>query len=264
MVVYALATALSFAGFLRAGYGPEAIAGSTIVGAIWLWSAFRLRGALWRFEDPLGLVPPGIIAAMVCVPFIALTLRKDPAFAQHLVATFLGTLLLVVVTPSALASLGVRAWPSPLLSLAGLMGAASLGLWQGWPARVGLAVYGLWLASVVKERGLSWALRLAWLLVGVGLVAMAVGLVPNVRPAVIGALHFLVLAPVLLSLAPRLWPAFSRLAVTPLLLAVVLLSGPLVLQALGVGAHTLEASALGGLLVLAWWLVASLWPRSSR
>lgn len=257
---YALATALAFFGFLRAGYGPEAIVGSTIVGGSWLTSAFRLRAAVRRFDDPLALVPPGIVAAMVCVPFIALTLRKDPALAQQLVATFLGALLLVVVTPSALASLGVRAWPTPLMTVAGLAGAAALGVWPSAIARVGLALYALWLASVARQRALGWAVRLSWLLVGLGLLAMAIGLVPNARPAVIGAIHFLVLGPVLLSLAPRRWPVVSRLAAPPLLLALGLHSGALLLQAFEAAPWSFVAAALGGVLAFAWWAVAALWP----
>lgn len=259
-LVYGLATALAFAGFLRAGYGPEAIVGSTVVGVSWLASAVRLRGLLKKLDEPLALVPPGIVAAMVCVPFIALTLRREPALAQQLVATFLGALLLVVVTPSALASLGVRAWPTPLLTACGLLGAAALGVWPSVVARVGLGVYALWLASVAKERALAWPLRLAWLLVGVGLLAMAAGLVPNARPAVIGAIHFLVLGPVLLSLAPRAFPVVSRLAAPPLLVALALHSGALVLQAFEAAPWTFSAAALGGLLAFAWWAVASLWP----
>ncbi|MBL8921398.1 MAG: hypothetical protein JNJ54_21240 [Myxococcaceae bacterium] len=259
-LAYALATTLAFAGFLRAGYGPEAIVGSTIVGASWLASAFRLRAAVRRFDDPLALVPPGIVAAMACVPFIALTLRRDPALAQQLVATFLGALLLVVVTPSALASLGVRAWPTPLLTVAGLAGAAALGVWPSPVARLGLALYALWLASAARERSLGWSIRLSWLLVGLGLLAMAAGVVPNARPAVIGAIHFLVLGPVLLSLAPRRWPIVTRLATPPLLVALSLHSGALVLQAFEAAPWSLAAAALGGLLAVAWWAIAALWP----
>lgn len=263
LAVYAGATALAFVGFLRAGYGPEAIAGSTVVGAIWLVSAFELRGFVRRLDAPLALVPPGIVAAMACVPVIALTLRRDPAFAQQAVATFLSALLLVVVTPSALAAVGARAWPSPLLTLAGLSGAASLGLLPSPATKVGLAVYGLWLASVVRERALSWPLRLSWSAVGVGLVALALEVVPNQRSAVIGALHFLVLGPVLLSLLPRLWPAAPVGLEVAMLLAAALLSAPLVAQAVGVVQGTLALSAVGGSLVLVGWVVVLLRPEPS-
>ncbi|MBE2250128.1 MAG: hypothetical protein IAE78_11310 [Myxococcus sp.] len=254
MTVYALATALAVVGFLRAGYGPEAIVGSTVVGGLWLWSAFRLRRFVLRLDAPLALVPPGIVAAMACVPFIALTLRKDPVFAHQLVATFLSTLLLVVITPSALAAIGARAWASPALAVAGLLGTASLGVWSAPASRLGLAVYGLWLASVALQRSLAPVLRAAWGAVGLGLLSMAVELVPNQRPAVLGALHFLVLGPVLLSLLPTLWRAPPRWAQWVLLGFVALAAAPLVAQSLGVYASTLQLSALGGALVLGWWL----------
>lgn len=254
--VYAAATALACFGFLRAGYGIEAIIGSTVVGALWLHGAFRLRHRVLRLDDPLALVPFGIVAAMACVPFIALTLRRDPLFAQHLVATFLSALLLVVVAPSALAAIGARAWPSPLLTVAGLSSAAALGAWPSVPTRLGLAVYALFLLSVLRERSLPLVLRASWAAVGAGLLAMALALIPNVRPAVLGALHFLVLGPVLLSLTRRHWSLASPFAVTAGFVAIGLLTVPLVLQAFDVTRWTMEVSALGGTLVLAWWFVA--------
>lgn len=254
LVAYGVATALAVVGFLRAGYGPEAIVGSTVVGAIWLSSAFQLRGLMRRLDEPLALVPPGIVAAMACVPFIALTLRKDPVFAQHLVATFLGTLLLVVVTPSALSAIGARAFASPVATLAGLSGALALGVWPNVVTRVGLAGYGLWLASVALQRSVAWPLRAAWGLVGAGLMAMAAGLLPNVRPSVVGALHFLVLGPVLLSLLPMLWPSPPRALEVLLLAAAGLVSAPLVAQAVGLFEWTMQASAVGGALVFLGWL----------
>lgn len=255
MVVYGAATALAVFGFLRAGYGVEAIIGSTVVGALWLHGAFGLRHRVLRLDDPLALVPFGIVAAMACVPFIALTLRRDPPFAQHLVATFLSALLLVVVAPSALAAIGARAWPAPVLTIAGLASAAALGVWPSTLTRLGLAVYALFFLSVWRERSVPLVLRASWATVGAGLLAMALGLVPNVRAAVLGALHFLVLGPVLLSLTRERWSS-SPFAVTAGFVAVGLLTLPLVLQALDVTRWTMEVSALGGTLVLAWWFVA--------
>lgn len=256
MVVYAAATVLATFGFLRAGYGVDAIIGSTIVGALWLHGAFRLRHRVLRLDDPLALVPFGIVAAMTCVPFIAFTLRRDPPLAQHLVATFLSALLLVVVAPSALSAIGARAWPSPVLTVAGLASAAALGVWPSAPARLGLAVYALFFLSVVRERAVPMVLRVSWAGVGAGLLAMALGLIPNVRPAVLGALHFLVLGPVLLSLTRQRWSLASPFALAAGFVAVGLLTAPLVLQALDVTRWTMEVSALGGTLVLAWWFVA--------
>lgn len=257
LVAYAVATLVAVIGFLRAGYGPEAIAGSTVVGAIWLTCAFRLRGAMRQRSNPLALVPPALVGAMACVPLIALNVRRDPAYAQEAVATFLAVLLLVAVTPSALAAIGVRAWFTPVLTLSGLMGAASLGLAPSMPMRAGLTVYAAWLTSVAFSRTLDWTLRLSWGLVGAGLLAMSFKLVPNVRPSVIGALHLLILGPVLLSLSRRVWPKRSALAEAVLLAGVALLSGPLVAQAFGVVEHTMRLSAVGGTVVAAWWTWAA-------
>lgn len=261
LTVYGVATVVAFFGFLRAGYGPEAIAGSTVVGAMWLWSAFRLRAFVLKRHHPLALVPPALLAAMLCVPLIALNVRRQPEVAHGAVATFLSTLLLVAVTPSALAALGVRAWFTPLLTLCGLAGAASLGVVPSPVTSAGLALYAAWLCSLALQRALRWTLRLSWGLVGTGLLAMSLGLVPNVRPAVIGSLHLLVLGPVLLSLAHVAWPTRSARAEAVLLVAVALLSGPLLAQALGVSAWTMQLSALGGTGVVGWWTWASLRAR---
>lgn len=252
--LYAGATVVAFVGFLRAGYGPEAIAGSTVVGGVWLWSAWGIRDRVLRPEDPLALVPPGVLAAMAAVPFIALNLRSDPPLAQGLIATFLAVLLLAVIAPSALAAVGVRAIASPLLAVAALLGALSLGVWPTAAARGGLALYGAWLVTVVRHDRLPVHLRWAWALVGLGLMAMAAGLLPNSRPVVIGAIHFMVLSPLLGTLARGWLPRpVPESAWWILHLLVALLAGPLVMQGLGGGVWTLTASAAGGVGVAMWW-----------
>lgn len=256
-VAYALATAVAFFGFLRAGYGPEAIVGSTIVGAVWLGWAWQLRGRLGRWTDPLGVVPLGIIASLSCVPPIALTLRRDPTLARNFVATFLTALLLAVIVPAALAAAGRRVPGWPLALVAALGGSLALGVWPRAPAWALLAVYavGLLIAGV---RSGPWHLRCAWAGVAIGLGAMAIGLLPNVRPIAIGSIHFVVLAPVLGSLAPG-W-----LRTTPpdwawwlYLVFVGVLSGSLVLQGLGLGPLWLTVSAVGGSLIAAWWITVA-------
>lgn len=258
LAVYAAATALAFVGFLRAGYGIEAIVGSTVAGIVWLATGWRLRGRVAAWSDPLAPVLPGIVGAMACVPFVAMTLRSDPATAQALVATFLGALLLAVMVPSAFAARGVAVPGAPLLTLAALLGACSLGIWPAWPARIGLAGYGLWLVTAFGRRSLPLHLRLVWGLVGVGLVGMAAGLLPNVRPVVIGAIHFLVLSPVLGSLAAARLPRplapgawwFNHAFVA-------LLAAPLAAQGFGAGAWTMTLSAIGGTGVVLWWSYAA-------
>lgn len=263
--LYALSTALSFFGFLRVGYGPEAIAGSTVVGAVWLVSGWGLRHRMATLFDPLGAMLLGVVAAEACVPPIAIFLRRDPALAHGFVATFLALLLFGVMVPSALAARGVRL-PWPGLLLTGLLGAAALGVWPSTIARAGLAGYGLLLLSGAVQRGLPLHLRLAWSAVALGLLATALGLLPNARPVVIGAIHFTLLSPVLISLVVG-WLDDDQPQALYLLYhgCVALLGGPLAAQGVGAGAWTLWASALGGTGVLLWWTVIlfrRLWSRA--
>lgn len=261
LAIYSLATVIAVMGFLRAGYGVEAIAGSTVIGVIWLISAFRLRGRMRAFDDPLALVPPAIVAAMLCVPLIARNVRTDPEYAQRVVATFLGVLLLGAVMPSALAAIGARTRWTPLLTIASLFGAGALGLFPTDWSRLGLTVLGGWLVSVGLQRSLSWTLRVAWSVVGLGLIALSFKLVPNERPSIIGAIHLLVLGPVLLSLSREVWAPRAPLLEALLLGFVALLSGPLVLQAFGVMERTMLASAVGGTGVLVLWAASAFWPK---
>ncbi len=259
VAVYALAVGVALFGFLRAGYGPEAIVGSAVVGAIWLLSAWAQRARLREPGDPLAAVLPGVILAEACIPPIAIFLRRDPVLAFEFVATFLALLLLAVVIPSALAARRLSA-PWPALVVAALLGAASLGIWRALPARLGLAVYAGLVANAVLRRQLAGHLRVLWLVLAAGLLAMAVGAVPNNRAVVIGAIHFTILGPVLASLAvdwlgrpPPTWVWWIGHG------CVGALTAPLVVQGLGVGAWTYLASACGGTAVLLWWTLVLVW-----
>ncbi|MCA9737793.1 MAG: hypothetical protein R3E98_19395 [Gemmatimonadota bacterium] len=259
-VLYAVATSVAVVGFLRAGYGPEAIAGSTVVGAVWLTSAARLRARTWAARDLLAPVLPAVVAALACVPMIALRLDSDPATAYAFVATFLAILLLGVAVPSALLAQGATVRHAPAWGVTALLGAAALGAWPAAPARAALLAYGLGLAAAARTAsGEAW-LRAAWFLVAAGLSGMALGVLPDTHPVVIGAIHFLVLGPVLggLALSGRGVPG-SR-GGWLYLGAVGVLTLPLVLQGLGAGAWTRTVSAWGGTLVLASWTAMLLVP----
>ncbi|MCB9610488.1 MAG: hypothetical protein H6716_28120 [Polyangiaceae bacterium] len=246
--VYAGFVILATLGFLRAGYAPEAIVGSTVVGGIWLWSAWATRERLSQWTDPLGGLLPGMILALACVPFVARFTRVEPALAQQWVATFLSALLLLVVLPTALGVLRVRRlWP--LLLATGVLGSLGLGVWPHPVALVGLAVFGILLLPWRFE-GVPLHLRVVWSALGLGVVGMAVGVLPNVRPVVLGAIHFAALSVALPSMAgllrlnpdsPLWWLHHG---------AVVLLCAPLVAQAFAAGAWTWEVSAIGGTGVL--------------
>lgn len=256
LAVYAVATALSTVGFLQAGYGPLAIAGSTVVGAVWLLSAWHTRGRMRDPWDPLGGTLTGVLLAEACIPPIALWLRRDPAFAQGMVATFLGTLLLCVILPSALSARGVRL-PWPALCTAGALSAAALGVWPAPLARGGLLLLGALLGAGTLRAG-HWPLHLRalWLGLSLGLALLGLEVLPNNRPVAIAAVHYSILGPVLCSMSPRALSLRLPDGAWWLLHAcTVLMAGALVAQGLGAGAWTLRAAAIGGLGVALWWVV---------
>jgi len=252
-VLYAIATALAFVGFLYAGYGIAAIAGSTVVAALWLSSAWSLRQRMADASDPLGSVLPGVVAAEACIPPIALLLRREPDLARAFVTAFLTVLLLAVVAPSALSALRVRlSWLA--LFAGAVLGAAALSVWPEPFARAGLVGYSLLAGAGVYRARPPIHLVTVWLAFSAGLIFLAIGLLPNAHPVVIGAIHFLVLSPILGSLAPAwLQQQPSDAAWWIYHGAVALLAGPLVAQGVGAGPWTAIASAVGGTLVLLWW-----------
>lgn len=257
MVFYAVSTAVATAGFVVGGYGPVAIAGSTAVSVVWLWSLGPLRTHMKRWRDPLGAVPLGLLLSLACVPPVAIHLRTDPDLAHAFVSTFLSGLLFVVVVPSVLAGARVSAGPWPGLLLTGALGALALGVSPTWPARLGLAGFAALLTAPVASKTLPLHTRASWLGVVVGIVALALGLLPNTRPVALGAVHFLILGPVMAVLAPR------ALQVDPPAWAWWLghalwgsMSAALVAQAFVSGAWTWTAAALGGTGTLLWWAAA--------
>lgn len=264
--LYAASTAAAFGGFALAGYGPVAIAASTVIAAIWLYSVAPLVRRMARVHDPLGAVPLGLVASLACVPPIALNLRSDPALAAGFVSTFLSGLLFVVIIPSTLAARRISPGPWPLLLVSGGLGAAALGVAPSLPARAGLVVYAGLLLVPAFARRLAPHARYAWLPVTAGLLAMAVELLPNTRPVALGAIHFLILGPILATLAPlwmrrppppRMWWLGHGLWGA--------MSAALVLQAFIADRWTWTAAALGGTGTALWWLWAVIrWGRSDR
>ncbi len=268
MAVYGCATTVSIIGFLRAGYGPLAIIGSTIVAGVWIVSMRplvpRMRDP--TYGDPLAVVPLGIILSLACIPPIAVNLRSDPGVAHGFVATFLSGLLLLVILPSALASahVSVKSWPAFLT--AGVLGALFLGASPNAFTRLGLVGYGWLLGGAVFSPRLSLHVRLAWLAVVLGLMGLAVGWLPNNRPTAVGALHFIILGPVLATLTPQ-WlgaappPWFWWVGHA----AWGSMSLALVTQGMGMSAGTGVTAAIAGTATAAWWIIALLWAaRTTR
>jgi len=265
MLGYALSTLLAFVGFLLDGYGPLAIVGCTLVAGFWLWSCGALLGRMRQLHDPLGAVPPGIVASLACVPPIAATLRSDPTLAHGFVSTFLSGLLLTVIVPSTLAASRVSPGPWPLLFAASATGSAFLGVAPSSITGAGLLLYAALLVAPMLSRRLDPHLRVLWGLVAAGLGAMACGVLPNTRPVALGAIHFLVLGPVLGSLSslwlPRRPPPWAWWLVHGFLGA---MSASLVLQAFVSTSWTWTVAALGGTGVLVWWSAVLLWQITPR
>lgn len=263
--VYAVSTVVAFVGFAVSGYGPVAIAASTVIAAIWLYSVAPLIRRMKGLHDPLGAVPLGLVASLACVPPIALMLRTDPAMAQGFVSSFLSALLFVVIIPSTFAARGLSVGPWPLLWVTGCLGAAALGVAPGVATRAGLVVYAGLLLTPVWSARLDSHARWAWAPVALGLVAMAVGALPNTRSVALGAIHFLILGPILTTLAPlwlrrapsaRAWWCGHALWGT--------MSAALVAQVFVTGTWTWTAAAVGGTGTLVWWmwsLVRQVYPR---
>lgn len=254
-LTYAGAVVLSTIGFLQAGYGPVAIVGSTIVGAIWIITAWRLRRRMLSLYDPLGAILPGVILAEACIPPIAYFLRRQPDLAHGFVTMFLSALLLLVIIPSALAARKTSAGPWPVYLLCAGLGTCALGVWPHPISFGGLGVGAMMIAiATLRAKSLEPWLRALWLAVSVGLTALSLGLVPNNRAVGVGSIHFMILGPVLATLAPSAMklelPAWSWW-----IYAAATAAFGLALVAMGLtsSATLLSVAAWTGTAVALWW-----------
>lgn len=259
MVVYAIATWASVFGFLQGGYAPLSRSASGVVALFWLVSAFWVIPRMKQLKDPLGAVPLGVLLSLSMLPVVALSVSRFPELTAGLVSSFLAALLLLVILPSTLASRQLSVGPWPLLLILGGLSAAALGAYPRLWTQAGLVGYALLLllpkTGPFRSQDLGWLLRTVWGLVALGLLAMGTGLLPNVQPVAIGAIHFLILGPVLHSLAPRV---LRRMPSTGMWifghLSWGMMSLALVTQAFGVGLPASHSAALGGSLTVLFWL----------
>lgn len=194
--LYLFASAVAVATFAVAGYALPSIVASSVVGAVWLFGAWRARGA-WSRDDALRFGPLAVVIATAFVPPIALTTRRAPLLAQELVHTFLGVLMLGVFVPAALRRLDAK--PSPLLGPLALGAAIQLGPLPTWPGAAIVAAYGLGVAHAARE--LPRLPRALWWLFALGSVGAL--LRPHGVPhdEAIAGLHFLLLGPLFVSLS---------------------------------------------------------------
>jgi hypothetical protein len=253
--LYSAATIVATIGFVRSGYGVLGIVGSTIVGIIWIVAAWRIARHTRSADRPLVVVLPGTLLALACIPLIARSLRTDPAFAASAVQSFLTVLLFLVVAPGALAAAGVRqrwTWGS---LVTGVLAALALGFWSSTVSRVGLALHALYWIDAARRMETA-VFAVPWWAAGAGLLAVAAGIVPFTHEVAIGALHFLILGPMMSALARhRFTPALAPAAWWWHHAAVLLLCVPLLLRGvISTGQWTSLAAAIGGTAVVVWWL----------
>lgn len=257
-LLYAGAVVLSTIGFLQAGYGLVAIVGSTIVGAIWIITAWRLKGRMRSLHDPLGAILPGVLLAEACIPPIAYFLRRQPELAHGFVTMFLSALLLLVIIPSALAARKISVGPWPVYLLCAGLGTCALGVWPHALSFGGLGVGAMMLAlATLRAKSLEPWLRALWLAVGTGLAALSLGFIPNNRAVGVGSIHFMILGPVLATLAPLAMkvtlPAWSWWLYTTAASAFGL---ALVAMGLTSAAVLLNVAGWTGTIVASWWIGA--------
>ena len=207
LAVYAAAVGASALGFAAEGYGPTAIAGSTTVLAVWIYSAWLLarwrpgrRGLGWLSPAPLA-----IVLGAALIPPVAVLSTRDAALSAQVAHSFLSILTLGALTPTALAVLDTEPPPAALWLAATLAGAFFLGpLRSSWTG-LGLAALGLalgrslWRARARSAAGLAWAGAVP------AMLALGSGLLPYGYEVAIAGVHYLLLGPVLLSLARPLW-----------------------------------------------------------
>ncbi len=260
--VYALAVLAATIGFATQGYGIVAIVSSTVVLAVWLGSAWRALPWLARPRSWWWSVAPSITCAAIAIPAVAVLTSRDPALARELVQGFLTMLLFGVVAPTALDRQGAPAAFGPLW-WAGVAGASLLlGPWPTLVSQLGTALLGLLLIRAGWQARAPLDLRALWMLPGAGMLVLGSGLLVETPPLAIAGLHFVLLGPVLLSLAPTQPPALARAA---WLLALGLLTlgvmGPAFWPAPGWSTLAAGAGVVVALLAVAALAWAALCPR---
>lgn len=259
---YAAAVGAAGIGFAAWGYGVVAIAASTMILAFWLAWALRL----WRAGLARGAflsAPIGILAAAAAIPMVAFNVRRDPAFAQALVAAFLGALLFCVALPAALHRAGLRTSAAVPYLVVALGSALYLGPLHGVAA---LTMFPLGLGALLLRA--AWGpgrrdIRALVAVVAAALALHALGQLPWTRQVAIAAVHFGLLGPVMHGL---LLDASTSRGGGALRWCHHALLGAMCLAIARPDLHggAMLAAACGGLLALGWatWAVVALQIRA--
>lgn len=258
---YAATVLLAMVGFaVDGGYGPLAMAGSTGVLALWLADAWRNRRRDLLARDWLGPTPTALVMAALCVPPVGVLSARDPALARQVLSTFLTLLLVGVLVPAALSAVRAAAPRGALWLLSTLGAALWLGPLPGPITGLGAVLLAVTVLRIALRPELPLDRRLGWAGFSAGLLAMVLGLVPNHGPVAIGAVHYLVLGPLLDGLTASRWPTRPSLRWATLAAAAAM-SAALVAQGTWAtpGAATAAAWA-GTAAALGWaWRIVAVW-----
>lgn len=260
--LYAAAVLAGSAGFAIAGYGPLAIAGSSLVLGVWLHWAWRLRQRAVARRDWAASAPWSVLAAAAAIPAVAVFTDREPALAQELAQGFLTVLLFGVVVPAALALDRAPRPPAPLWTLATLGAGLALGPLPVLPAQLCLAVLGVLVAVAGWRARAALEVRLLWVGLGAALLGLGTGLLPDQHAVAIAGLHYAFLGPLLLTLGRLLLggvPRWARLAYVTLIGAFTI---SVIAQAWWMPpAVPLAAAWLGSATALAWTIALALAAR---
>jgi hypothetical protein len=200
MVWYYAAGASSIVTFSLAGYSVFSIVASTIVAGGWLLAAYRGRSVLQQ-QGALRLMPVAFVLVTAFIPPIAILTRRNPAMATMLVHSFLATLFLLIALPAALRRIGAVPLDARMYAPSALLAAAYLGAWPVAIASAGLLGVAALLSWTLLRSPIERAHRLAFLGFVAGSVALVV-LGPVSHNTTIGGLHYLLLGPLFMALAP--------------------------------------------------------------
>lgn len=208
LVLYAIGIVMSTIGFVRAGYAIDSIIGSTLVGLVWLVSAWKQRRELLQSMSWLSSAPLGILLASCMIPPIAVYTRKDPAFALQLVQTFLSLLIFLVALPSVLKRLNMVAPWTLYWLICGISGSLFVGIVPHPVLGLGLVGMASWVFwGAFGDEDVPRDQQVMWLLWAMGLAALGLELVPNNHLIAIAGIHLTLLGPFLagaaLTLVPR-------------------------------------------------------------
>lgn len=256
LAVYTVAVLASTLAFAHSGYNLVSIVGSTVVLGVWLrWATplFRLFGE----RSWAGVAAPVVLAASLAIPVVAVLTRRGDPMAVEVVRAFLTWLLLGVAAPAALHRVQAPAPPAWASSLVVLGAGLALGPAPSLYTNTLLAVAGV---GVVRAAALSVAPRAVqagWFVMGVGLVGLGVGVLPEDYAVTLAGLHFAALGPVFTTL---LRPADSWLTGWAYLTTLGGFAAAISAPALIGGGFWPLVSALAGAAVVGFWLADALRP----